>query len=87
MNKRVFIKKRADFLVESHSLLEELKENLKETGLTELELYNIYDIFDINDEEFKLLKEKILSEVVTDEVYDSIDLEGSSILSLGLRRG
>lgn len=82
MNKRVFIKKRADFLVESHSLLEELKENLKETGLTELELYNIYDIFDINDEEFKLLKEKILSEVVTDEVYDSMDLEGKNYLAI-----
>ena len=44
MNKRVFIKKRADFLVESHSLLEELKENLKETGLTELDLI-IFMIF------------------------------------------
>lgn len=81
MNKRVFVKKRKDFLVESYSLLEELKENLKETNLKNLDIYNIYDIFNINEADFHLLKEKILSEIVTDEVFESVDLSEKKYLA------
>lgn len=82
MNKRIFVKKREDFLVESNSLLKELKENLNESGLEKIDIYNTYDVFNCNGEEIELLKGKILSEPVTDEVFEHIDLIDKTYLAV-----
>ena len=82
MNKRIFVSKKQGFQVEGNSILNEIKENLYETGLTKAELYNVYDIFNCDEEDIKLLKTKVLSEPVTDNVYDEIDLEGKTYVAI-----
>ncbi len=76
MNYRVYVKKKEVFQVESDSMFHELKQNLNLQGLTGVQLYNVYDVFNGDDHDIALLKEKVLSEKVTDEVFDSIDLDG-----------
>ena len=44
-------------------------------------LYNIYDIFNADENDIQLLKKNVCSEVVTDVVYDSINLEGKKYLA------
>ncbi|WP_300394274.1 phosphoribosylformylglycinamidine synthase [Fusobacterium sp.] len=82
MNKRIFVSKKQGFQVEGNSILNEIRENLYETGLTKAELYNVYDIFNCDEEDIKLLKTKVLSEPVTDNVYDEIDLEGKTYVAI-----
>ncbi|MEG0275151.1 MAG: phosphoribosylformylglycinamidine synthase, partial [Longicatena sp.] len=81
MNYRVFVKKKEAYQVESDSLFHELKQNLSLHSLEGVELYNTYDIFHGDDRDLKLLNEKVLSEKVTDVVYDSIDLSGKTFIA------
>ena len=82
MNRRIFVTKKIDFQVESLSLKNELVEQLKETKLEKIDLYNIYDIFNGTEEDFNLLKNNILAELVTDNVVDSVDLANKQYLAL-----
>ncbi|WP_297596913.1 phosphoribosylformylglycinamidine synthase [uncultured Cetobacterium sp.] len=82
MNKRVFIRKKEGFQVESLGLQNDLLENLKETGILNIDLYNIYDIFNCTQEDLELLKNKVLSEPVTDDVYENIDLSKKKYLAI-----
>lgn len=41
MNKRIFVSKKQGFQVEGNSILNEIRENLYETGLTGLSLIHI----------------------------------------------
>ncbi|MDO5718231.1 MAG: phosphoribosylformylglycinamidine synthase [Tissierellia bacterium] len=75
MNYRVFVVKKEGFRVESESLLKELKERLGIESLQGLLIYNIYDIFGADEKDLKKLKENILSEKVTDNVLDNLDLD------------
>lgn len=81
MNYRVFVKKKEAYKVESTSLYHELKQNLNLQGLKAVELYNVYDILHGDDHDMELLKEKVLSEKVTDEVFDTIDLSGKTYIA------
>lgn len=74
MNKRVFVKKKEAFQVEAASLFHELKANVGLQGLSGVTLYNVYDIYHADEHDLTLLKTKVLSEIVTDEVYDELDL-------------
>ena len=56
MNKRVFVKKKDGFQVESLGLKSELLENLKEDKINKIDLYNVYDIFNCTEEDLNLLK-------------------------------
>ena len=81
MDTRIFVHKKEQFQVESESLAAELRQSLslKENfGLTK---YNLYDIFDADENDIELLKKNVCSEVVTDDVYDSVDLTGKSYLA------
>ncbi|MGL4971367.1 MAG: hypothetical protein ACRC45_07110, partial [Cetobacterium sp.] len=62
MNKRVFVKKKEGFQVESLGVKNELLENLKESSIDKIDLYNVYDIFNCTEEDLELLKNKLLSE-------------------------
>ena len=85
--KRFFVKKRDKFQVESLSLKNDLRDSLKEDGIEEISLYNVYDIFNTTEEENEILKSSILSEVVTDEVFEKVDLEGKKYISIELQPG
>ena len=81
MNYRVFVKKKEAFQVESASLFHELKQNLDLQELQGIQMYNVYDVFHGDEHDMQLLKEKVLSEKVTDEVFDDIDLEGKTFIA------
>lgn len=75
MNQRLFVKKKAAFTVEAKSLCDDLKNNLNLSGLHNVILYNIYDIYNADSQDLELLKTKVLSEAVTDEVFDEVSLK------------
>ena len=74
MNYRVYVNKKERFTVEATSLCSELKNNLNLNGLVSVDCFNVYDIFNADEEDLHLLKTKVLSETVTDEVHDEVDL-------------
>lgn len=74
MNYRVYVKKKQAYKIEATSLFHELKQNLNLQALQGIELYNVYDVFHGDDSDMELLKSKVLSEVVTDEVFETLDL-------------
>lgn len=79
MNKRIFIKKKIGFQIEALDLKNELIKNLDESEIESIDLYNVYDIFNCEDEDIELLKHKVLSEVVTDDIFENIDLKENYI--------
>ncbi|MGL5989310.1 phosphoribosylformylglycinamidine synthase [Cetobacterium sp.] len=81
MNKRVFVKKKSGFQVESLEVQNELLENLKEDKIESIDLYNVYDVFNCTSDDLELLKNKVLSEPVTDNVYEDLYLEGKQYLA------
>lgn len=85
--KRFFIKKKDKFQVESLSLKNDLRESLKEDRIEKISLYNVYDIFNTTKEEDEILKNSILSEVVTDEIFEEVDLDGKKYICMELQPG
>ncbi len=81
MNTRVYVHKKQDYQVESFSLLQEIRTNLAIKGVSDVTLYNVYDIFNADESDIVLLKTKVLSEVVTDEVYDNLDLVNKTYIA------
>ena len=81
MNTRIFVRKKEQFQVESQSLCHELRTSLGLGDDFDLVQYNIYDIFEADENDIQLLKTNVCSEVVTDEVLDAVDLEGRSYLA------
>ena len=81
MNTRIFVQKKEQFQVESESLTKELKDSLALDDSFVCTQYNIYDIFNADDKDIELLKENVCSEVVTDNVYDTVDLTGKKYLA------
>ena len=81
MDTRIFVQKKEQFQVESESLGTELRQSLSLSDDFKVSLYNIYDIFNADENDIQLLKKNVCSEVVPDVVYDSIDLEGKKYLA------
>jgi len=82
MNKRIYVKKKNGFEVESLSLRNELIYHLKETKIETIDTYKVYDIFNGNEEDFSLLESKVLAELVTDDIYYEVDTKGKNYLAL-----
>ncbi|NLM50888.1 MAG: phosphoribosylformylglycinamidine synthase, partial [Clostridiaceae bacterium] len=55
--KRIFVTKKAGFDVEAKMLLADLKDNLMIKGLSDIILYNRYDILGLSDEDFNKAKD------------------------------
>lgn len=81
MNKRIFVRKKSDFEVESKALEQELKQSLHLKDDFSLTKYNIYDIFNADENDIDLLKANVCSEVVTDEVLEDVDLKDKKYLA------
>ena len=81
MDTRIFVLKKEPFQVESESLTAELKQSLSLDSDFSLIKYNLYDIFNADENDIELLKKNVCSEVVTDDVFDSVDLTGKSYLA------
>ena len=72
--KRIFVRKRQGYNQASLQLMENLNKEYQ-LGLTSLEHYVIYDIYNIEDATYELAKGSVFSEAVVDEVFDYLDLE------------
>ncbi|MDU5563707.1 MAG: phosphoribosylformylglycinamidine synthase [Streptococcus vestibularis] len=70
MDKRIFVEKKADFRVKSHSLVKELKHNLQLKTLNDLRIVQVYDVFNLAEDLFARAEKHIFSEQVTDTVFD-----------------
>jgi len=70
MDKRIFVEKKADFRVKSHSLVKELQHNLQLKTLKDLRIVQVYDVFDLAEDLFARAEKHIFSEQVTDTVLD-----------------
>lgn len=79
-NFRIYVEKREGFQTEALSLLSDLKNNLS-LNLSSLRLLNIYDCFNIEEGLLEKAKKSIFSEVQTDVVFDSIDLENKCFIA------
>ena len=81
MNTRIFVKKKEAYRVEADSLGHELKTSLNLNGLSGVTLYNTYNVFNADAHDIDLLRRRVLSEIVTDEVDDALDLEGKTYVA------
>ena len=70
MDKRIFVEKKADFRVKSHSLVKELQHNLQLKTLKDLRIVQVYDVFNLAEDLFARAEKHIFSEQVTDTVFD-----------------
>ena len=75
MNKhRVFVEKKEAFKSEAKHLLADLNGTLG-LNLHDVRIVNVYDLFHVSADDVKVAKERVLSEVVVDDVFDALDLE------------
>lgn len=86
MDKRIFVEKKADFRVKSHSLVKELQHNLQLKTLKDLRIVQVYDVFNLAEDLFARAEKHIFSEQVTDTVLDEAavkaDLEKYSFFAI-----
>ena len=80
-NYRIFVEKKKGFQTEAISLYNDLVNNLL-VDIKGLRLLNIYDIFNIQESILLKAKKTVFSEIVVDDVYESIDLEGKKYLAV-----
>lgn len=83
-NLRFFVEKKSGFDLDAKRLLGQFKEELNISSLKDLRLINCYDIFNLsnNQENIEKIKKMILSEVVTDNIFDTIDLKGEKYFAI-----
>lgn len=81
MNNRIYVNKKEAYRVETQELFHDMKENLGLEGLKNICLYNVYDIFNGDESDLSLLKTHVLSEPVTDEVIDELNLDGKTYIA------
>lgn len=74
---RIFVEKKENFRVEAEQLRNDLNNNLN-LNIQQLRLINLYDIFNIDEELFEKAKKSVFSEPVTDDIFDTIDLQGKT---------
>lgn len=86
INKRIFVEKKDRFRTEAQDLYNELKENLQ-LSAEGLRLFNIYDIFDIDSEDYEKAKKTVFTEVMTDTLYETLDCQGQDGCRLGNSAG
>ena len=68
--RRIYVEKKPGFDVEAKGVLEDLRENLSMTKLTDVRIINRYDVEGITDEEYQSARGLIFSEPPVDNAYD-----------------
>ncbi len=82
MNRRIFVRKKDGFRTVENSLLQDLKANLKLENLKTLELYNVYDVFNIDEKTFESAKKLVFTEPNIDDLYDTLDFNTKCYLGV-----
>ena len=73
MNYRIFVEKKEDFRVEAQNLFSDLKENIGIDGLIDVRVLNIYDVFNLGENDLEKLEKTVFSEINVDNVFRSFD--------------
>lgn len=74
INKRIFVKKRSNYNQEAKHLRDNLNAEYN-LDLKNIEVYVIYDIYNIEENTYELAKKSVFSEVMIDDVFENIELE------------
>ncbi len=82
MNQRIYVEKKEAFAVEAKKLKKEITENLNLVTLEKVRIINIYDLFNVKEEEVTKIKDIVLSEVVVDDTYDKINLRDKKYIAV-----
>ena len=75
MNKRIFVEKRGIFDVESPKIFDEVKAVVP--SIQSVKVYNVYDIFGLNDGEFEKVVNSIFVDPVTDILIEENPAKGT----------
>lgn len=82
MNKRIYVRKKDGFRGKEQALVEQFKADLGLNNLVSIQKYNVYDIFNINQQTLSLASQQVFSEIVTDQVYTEMDLTNKIYLCI-----
>ena len=69
MNYRIFVEKKKDFRVEAQNLFSDLKENVGISGLSDVRVLNIYDVFNLSENDLEKLERTVFSEIKIQKMY------------------
>lgn len=70
MVKRIFVEKKKGFDVEAKGLFNDIKANLHPAGLTGVRVINRYDIQNLEDDIYAMVKYQVFAEPAVDMAYD-----------------
>lgn len=82
MNYRIYVEKKNGFDLEAKRLENELKESFQGIKLSKVRLLNCYDVFNIEEAELAEAKKLIFSEVVSDNVTDTLETNGAKYFAV-----
>ena len=80
MNKRIFVQKKPAYDRESQNLKNLLNRDFK-LAIKNLKTYVIYDLYNITKDLYEKAKERVFSEVMIDQVFEDIDLNGKTYIA------
>ena len=75
MDKRIFVEKKSNFGIKSHSLMKELTYNLQLKTLSDLRIIQVYDVFHLAEDLYTRAEKHIFSEQVTDKLLTEEEVE------------
>jgi len=68
--RRIYAVKKPGFDIEAGSLLRDLRENLRLSGLQGLRIYNRYDVSGLTDQQYQMARTRVFSEPPVDDLAD-----------------
>ena len=74
MDKRIFVRKREQYRQEEEKLVEELFRTLS-IPVKSVAIYQIYDVYSIEEEVLKRAEQSVFSEVMVNEVFEELPLQ------------
>ncbi len=77
MDKRIFVEKKSNFGIKSHSLMKELTYNLQLKTLSDLRIIQVYDVFHLAEDLYTRAEKHIFSEQVTDRLLTEEEVEAA----------
>ena len=75
MDKRIFVEKKSNFGIKSHSLMKELTYNLQLKTLSDLRIIQVYDVFHLAEDLYTRAEKHLFSEQVTDRLLTEEEVE------------
>ena len=78
--RRLYVTKKGAFAQEAQRMMADLRENLLIKGLTDIKIFQRYDVTGLDDKAFEAAKNMIFSEPPVDAVYDELPTVGADMV-------